>query len=62
VAHVEQLGADTLVHGHFGENKSALTVRMSDIQQFKKNTILALKIPSQRLHLFDRESGKRIGK
>jgi sn-glycerol 3-phosphate transport system ATP-binding protein len=62
VAHVEQLGADTLVHGHFGENKSALTVRMSDIQQFKKNTILTLKIPSQRLHLFDRESGKRIGK
>jgi len=62
VDHVEQLGADTLVHGHFGEHKTFLTVRMSDIQQFKKNTSLALKIPSQKLHLFDKESGKRIGK
>ena len=62
VDHVEQLGADTLVHGHFGEDKTSLTVRMSDIQQFKKNTILALKIPSQKLHLFDRDTGKRIGK
>jgi len=62
VDHVEQLGADTLVHGHFGEDNTFLTVRMSDIQQFKKNTILALKIPSQKLHLFDKESGKRIGK
>ncbi|UCG07785.1 MAG: sn-glycerol-3-phosphate import ATP-binding protein UgpC [Desulfobacterales bacterium] len=62
VDHVEQLGADTLVHGHFGEDKTSLTVRMSDIQQFKKNTILALKVPSQKLHLFDKESGKRIGK
>ena len=62
VDHVEQLGADTLVHGHFGEDKTLLTVRMSDIQQFKKNTLLALKIPSKKLHLFDKQSGKRIGK
>jgi len=62
VEHVEQLGADTLVHGHFGEDRTSLTVRISDIQQFTKNTILALKIPLQKLHLFDRQSGKRIGK
>ena len=61
VDHVEQLGADTLVHGHFGEDNTSLIVRLSDIQQFKKNTILALKIPSQKLHLFDKESGKRMG-
>jgi sn-glycerol 3-phosphate transport system ATP-binding protein len=62
VEHVEQLGADTLVHGRFGEDKTSLTVRISDIQQFKKNTILGLKIPPHKLHLFDRDSGKRIGK
>ena len=62
VDHVEQLGADTLVHGHFGEDKTFLTVRVSDIQQFKKNTILTLKVPSPKLHLFDKQSGKRIGK
>lgn len=62
VQHVEQLGADTLVHGHFGGYKTSLTVRMSDIQQFTKNTLLGLNIPPQKLHLFDKESGKRIGK
>jgi len=62
VDHVEQLGADTLVHGHFGDDQTSLTIRLSDIQQFKKNTILALNVPSQKLHVFDKESGKRIGK
>jgi sn-glycerol 3-phosphate transport system ATP-binding protein len=62
VDHVEQLGADTLVHGHFGEDKTFLTVRLPDIQQFKKNTILALSVPLQKLHFFDKQSGNRIGK
>jgi sn-glycerol 3-phosphate transport system ATP-binding protein len=62
VDHVELLGADTLVHGHFGEDKNSLTVRLPDVQQFEKHTILPLVIPSPKLHLFDRESGKRIGK
>jgi ABC-type sugar transport system ATPase subunit len=61
VDHVELLGADTLVHGHFGEDKSSLTVRLPDVQQFDKNTILPLTIPPPKLHLFDIESGKRIG-
>jgi sn-glycerol 3-phosphate transport system ATP-binding protein len=62
VDHVELLGADTLVHGHFGEDKNSLTVRLPDVQQFEKHTILPLVIPPPKLHLFDRESGKRIGK
>ena len=62
VDHVELLGADTLVHGHFGENKSLLTLRLTDIQQFNKNTILPLSIPPQKIHLFDMETGSRIGK
>jgi sn-glycerol 3-phosphate transport system ATP-binding protein len=62
VDHVEQLGADTLVHGHFGEEKNFLTVRLSDIQHFKKNTLLSLAVPAEKLHLFDQQTGKRIGK
>jgi sn-glycerol 3-phosphate transport system ATP-binding protein len=62
VDHVEQLGADTLVHGHFGEDKNSLTIRLSDIKQFEKHTILPLTVPPVKLHLFDKESGKRIGK
>ena len=62
VDHVELLGADTLVHGHFSENKNLLTLRLTDIQNFKKNTILPLDVSPQKIHLFDRETGNRIGK
>ena len=62
VDHVELLGADTLVHGHFSENKTLLTIRLTDIQHFKKNTVLPLTVPPQKIHLFDKETGNRIGK
>jgi len=60
VDHVETLGADTLVHGHVGEDNTFLTVRLPDIHHFKKGTVLPLLIPSEKLHLFDKESGNRI--
>ena len=60
VDHVEQLGADTLVHGHLGEDGALLTVRLPDIHYFKKHTSLPLAVPPEKLHLFDKESGKRI--
>jgi sn-glycerol 3-phosphate transport system ATP-binding protein len=61
VDHVELLGADTLVHGHFGEDKNSLTIRLPDVQHFTKHTVLPLAIPPPKLHLFDMETGKRIG-
>lgn len=61
VDHVELLGADTLVHGHFDEDKNSLTIRLTDVQQLEKHTILPLVIPPPKLHLFDKESGRRIG-
>lgn len=61
VDHVETLGADTLVHGHFGEDNSSLTVRLTDIHHFKKGTILPLVASSKKLHLFEKGSGNRIG-
>jgi ABC-type sugar transport system ATPase subunit len=60
VDHVELLGADTLVHGHFSETKTLLTFRLADIQDFKRNTILPIVVPPQKTHLFDKETGNRI--
>jgi len=60
VDHVELLGADTLVHGHFGEDRTSLTVRLPDVQQLEKHTILPMVVPPTKLHLFDKESGRRI--
>jgi sn-glycerol 3-phosphate transport system ATP-binding protein len=61
VEHIEILGADTLVHGHFGKDKTSLTVRLPDVHHFSKNTVLPLIVPPQKLHLFDRNSKTRIG-
>jgi len=60
VDHVETLGADTLVHGHVGENGTFLTIRLPHIHHFKKGTVLPLAAPSEKLHLFDRESENRL--
>ena len=61
VGHVELLGADTLVHGHLGEERIALTVRLPDVQRFEKHTTIPLVVPKDKLHLFDPETKKRIG-
>ncbi len=62
VDHVELLGADTLVHGHFGKDQAMLTVRLPDVHHFEKHTALSIRVPPQKLHLFDKEEGSRIGK
>ena len=62
VDHVEILGADTLVYGHFGEDKTRLTVRLPAIHHCEKNTILPLVVSSKNMHIFDKKSEKRIEK
>jgi len=57
---VEQLGADTLVHGHFGSDRTDLTVRLLGIQSFSPGETLPFAVAPEHLHLFDAESGKRI--
>ncbi len=61
VSHVEILGADTLIYGYLGDTDTFLTVRLPDIHHFKKDTVLPLVVPAEKLHLFDKESEKRIG-
>jgi len=60
VDHVEILGADTLVYGHFGEDKTSLTIRLPAVHHLDKNTVLPLRVLSKNLHVFDKESGHRI--
>ena len=60
VNHVELLGADTVVHGHFGDEKTLLTARLPDIYHFKKGSTLSLTVSPQKMHLFDKDTEKRI--
>ncbi len=57
---VEHLGADTLVHGHFGTDQTDMTVRLSGIRRVEKAQQLPLEILPEKLHLFDPESEKRL--
>ena len=61
VNHVEILGADTLVYGRFGERATDLTLRLPDIHNFAKDTRLFLSVAPTKLHLFDPQTGRRIG-
>jgi sn-glycerol 3-phosphate transport system ATP-binding protein len=60
VAVVEQLGADTLVHGHFGSDRTDLTLRLQGTHSFRSGELLPLSIRPDHLHLFDPETGKRL--
>ncbi len=57
---VEQLGADTLIHGHFGNDRTNLIVRMQGTISLKQGEVLALRVTAEHLHLFDPHSGQRI--
>jgi sn-glycerol 3-phosphate transport system ATP-binding protein len=58
---VEHLGADTLVHGHFGENKTDMTIRLPGTQNFKSGEVLPIHIEPEKIHLFDPKTEKRLG-
>ncbi len=57
---VEQLGADTLVHGHFGADRKTLTARFNGLFFAKPGDVLPLSVEPARLHIFDPSSGQRI--
>jgi sn-glycerol 3-phosphate transport system ATP-binding protein len=60
VAHVEHLGADTLVYGQGGGGGGTLTVRLPDIHPLEKGSALHVVVSPEKLHVFDPDSGKRI--
>lgn len=60
VDHIEILGADTMVYGHFPDIPDQITVRLPGIHHYKAGTVLALGAHPNNIHLFDPQSGKRI--
>jgi sn-glycerol 3-phosphate transport system ATP-binding protein len=60
VDHTENLGADTLAHGHVGEGAASLTVRLPATHPVQKNAILPVRVSAKHVHLFDKERGSRI--
>ena len=60
VTMVEQLGADTLVHGHFGESRSDLTVRLDGIRNIKGGEVLPIRVTPDHLHVFDPKTERRL--
>jgi len=57
---VEHLGADTLLHGHFGNDETDLTLRQSGTHLAKAGEVLPITITPNHIHLFDPETEKRI--
>jgi sn-glycerol 3-phosphate transport system ATP-binding protein len=58
---VEHLGADTLVHGHFGDNQTDMTIRLAGIRNFEVGEALPMHIEPGKIHLFDATTEKRLG-
>jgi sn-glycerol 3-phosphate transport system ATP-binding protein len=57
---VEQLGADTLVHGALDGSDSTVTARLSGVQNFARDTRISLGFALENIHLFDAKHGKRL--
>lgn len=57
---VEQLGADTLVHGYFGAGQTDMAIRLPGIQHYKQGEILAIHVEPEKIHLFDPDTGRRL--
>ncbi len=57
---VEQLGADTWIHGHFGADKHDLTIRLPGIQSPAVGEALPVAVAPAHIHLFDAETGARL--
>ncbi len=57
---VEELGADTLVHGHLGSIATPLTIRLPGISKVHVGETLSLSVAPEHLHVFDPANEKRL--
>jgi sn-glycerol 3-phosphate transport system ATP-binding protein len=56
----EPLGADTLLHGRFGDARELITVRLGGHVTARPGELRRFTIGTTRLHLFDSQNGRRI--
>ena len=57
---LERLGADTILHGRFGDRGPSVAVRVPGTTEPGPGSILSFAIRPERIHLFDPGSGQRI--
>ncbi len=57
---LEQLGANTLVHGTLAGTRTELTASLDGVRQIATGNEIAFTATGEALHLFDRDSGKRL--
>ena len=57
---LEQLGANTLVHGYLNGTDTQVVASLNGVQTIETGTVLGFDTPGHDLHLFDGETGKRI--
>ena len=60
VAFVEQLGADTVVHGTLDGDPAPLAVRLSGVREHAPREALPLSFDREHVHLFDAGNGERL--
>jgi sn-glycerol 3-phosphate transport system ATP-binding protein len=58
---LERLGADTIVHGRLGGAGPAMTARVSGALDPRLGETVRFGISPRRIHLFDPDSGRRLG-
>ncbi len=61
VSLVEQLGADTIVHGNLGADGIEATVRLRGVVTLSPGEEFSLSVSPENLHVFDRDTGVRLG-
>ena len=57
---LERLGADTILHGRLGGSGSMIRARVPGTTEAAVGEILRFSIRPERVHLFDRETGRRL--
>jgi len=57
---VEQLGADTLVHGVLNGDGDDITLRLRGVHTISTGEDIPMDFPTSALHFFDADSGKRV--
>jgi sn-glycerol 3-phosphate transport system ATP-binding protein len=57
---LERLGADTILHGRLGEDGPAIVARLPGAFDPPLGASLRFAIPPERIHLFDRTTGRRL--
>lgn len=60
VRFIEQLGADTVVHGAVSGAEVPFAVRLAGVQRHETGTVLPLSYALGNLQLFDADSGRRL--